>query len=142
MSLLLLLEWKLTHVLQNCLEVQGPNTTCTLPLEGIILCMRPANERWHYSVTPSLIGWAHTSTQNDPFHGDKEWRGPNVEKKSIMLDCAFCRCLCLKRYFCVMFKWYIYILEICIRKKMLLLITPCDRVKMYNIQYQGWCDDV
>ena len=27
---------------------------------GIILCMRPANEIRRYSVTPSLIGWAHT----------------------------------------------------------------------------------
>ena len=27
---------------------------------GIIVCMRPANERRRYSVTPSLIGWAHT----------------------------------------------------------------------------------
>ena len=26
---------------------------------GIILCMHPANERWRYSVTPSLIGWAY-----------------------------------------------------------------------------------
>ena len=31
---------------------------------GIILCMRPANERRRYNVTSSLIGWAHT--QNDP----------------------------------------------------------------------------
>ena len=31
---------------------------------GIILYMRPANERRRYSVTSSLIGWAHT--QNDP----------------------------------------------------------------------------
>ena len=31
---------------------------------GIILCVRPANERRRYIVTPSLIGWAHT--QNDP----------------------------------------------------------------------------
>ena len=31
---------------------------------GIILCMRPANERRRYIVTSSLIGWAHT--QNDP----------------------------------------------------------------------------
>ena len=30
----------------------------------IILWMRPANERWCYTATPSLIGWAHT--QNDP----------------------------------------------------------------------------
>ena len=35
---------------------------CIMP--GIILCMRPANERWRYTVTPSLIGWVHT--QNDP----------------------------------------------------------------------------
>ena len=33
---------------------------------GIILYMRSANERWRYTVTPSLIGWAHT--QNDPWH--------------------------------------------------------------------------
>ena len=31
---------------------------------GIILCMRPVNERWRYNVTSSLIGWAHK--QNDP----------------------------------------------------------------------------
>ena len=30
---------------------------------GIILCMRPANERRRYKVTSSLIGWAHA--QND-----------------------------------------------------------------------------
>ena len=35
--------------------------TCYCVLEaGIILCMCPANERWRYTVTPSLIGWAHT----------------------------------------------------------------------------------
>ena len=32
---------------------------------GIILCMCPTNERWHYNVKSSLIGWAHT--QNDPW---------------------------------------------------------------------------
>ena len=31
---------------------------------GIILGMHPATERWHYNVTSSLIGWAHS--QNDP----------------------------------------------------------------------------
>ena len=31
---------------------------------GIILCMRPANERRRYCVTSSLICWAHS--QNDP----------------------------------------------------------------------------
>ena len=33
---------------------------------GIILCIHPANERWRYNVTSSLIGWAHT--QNDPWN--------------------------------------------------------------------------
>ena len=33
-------------------------------LSGIILWMHPANERWRYNVTSSLIGWA--LTQNDP----------------------------------------------------------------------------
>ena len=32
---------------------------------GIILCMRPANERRRYIVTSPLIGWAHT--QYDPW---------------------------------------------------------------------------
>ena len=27
---------------------------------GLILGLRPANERRHYKVTPSLIGWAQT----------------------------------------------------------------------------------
>ena len=27
---------------------------------GLILCLRPANERRRYKVTPSLIGWAQT----------------------------------------------------------------------------------
>ena len=31
---------------------------------GIILCIRPANERRRYNVNSSLIGWAYT--QNDP----------------------------------------------------------------------------
>ena len=34
-----------------------------IPILGVILYMRPANGRWRYSVTPSLIGWMHT--QND-----------------------------------------------------------------------------
>ena len=34
---------------------------------GIILWMHPANKRWRYIVTSSLIGWAHT--QNDPDTG-------------------------------------------------------------------------
>ena len=33
-------------------------------VEGSIFCVCPANERWRYIATSSLIGWAHT--QNDP----------------------------------------------------------------------------
>ena len=39
--------------------------TCICHATGIILCMRPANERRRYNVTSSLIGWAHI--QNDPW---------------------------------------------------------------------------
>ena len=40
-------------------QLQGAQYT------GIILWMRPANERRRYNVTSSLIGWAHT--QNNPW---------------------------------------------------------------------------
>ena len=32
-------------------------------LDTCTMCMLPANERWRYNVTPSLIGWTHA--QND-----------------------------------------------------------------------------
>ena len=32
----------------------------TGPASGIVLCKHQANERWCYSVTPSLIGWVYT----------------------------------------------------------------------------------
>ena len=38
--------------------------TCWYATSWIILCVRPANEKWCYSVASSLIGRAHT--QNDP----------------------------------------------------------------------------
>ena len=37
-----------------------------MTITGISLGKRPANERHHYNVTMSLIGWAHTYT--DPCH--------------------------------------------------------------------------
>ena len=37
----------------------------TFNVTGVILCIHPANERWSYIVTLSVIGWAHT--QNDPW---------------------------------------------------------------------------
>ena len=40
-------------------------------LSGIILCVCPANERWHYNVMSSLIGWAHA--QNYPWECFMVW---------------------------------------------------------------------
>ena len=40
-----------------------PNTEASAmvyPVTGLILGLRPANERRRYKVTPSLIGWAQT----------------------------------------------------------------------------------
>ena len=37
---------------------------CNIFKAGIILCMRPANERWRYDVMSSPTGWSHT--QNYP----------------------------------------------------------------------------
>ena len=40
---------------------------------GIILCMRPTNERWRYTVTPSFIGWAHTQCDSCCVSWDLIW---------------------------------------------------------------------
>ena len=50
-------------VKKSCGNVFVQVMICRL-LAGIILCKRPANEKWCYIVTPSRIGWVHT--QNDP----------------------------------------------------------------------------
>ena len=47
---------------------------------GIILCMRPANGRRRYNVTPSLIGWVHT--QNDPGNWSSQSHYRNTEMSS------------------------------------------------------------
>ena len=39
--------------------IEMTNVAKIAPSE-IFLCMRAANERRRYRVTPSLIGWAHT----------------------------------------------------------------------------------
>ena len=46
---------------QSCHFLGGSRVGIT----GIILCVRPANERRRYIVTSSLIGWVHT--QNNPW---------------------------------------------------------------------------
>ena len=59
------------------------------------MCMRPTNERWCYTVTPSVIGWAHS--QNDLYDPTKslslhldwnEWVGsePQTLTKIVSFD--------------------------------------------------------
>ena len=47
-----------------CLHVLNTAPSKLLPLlvsdSGMILGLQPANERWRYFVTTSLIGWAQT----------------------------------------------------------------------------------
>ena len=65
-GLLLVLCQAIPEAMPNCFQLElwtMPGWSLVL-WRGIILCMHSANERWRYSVTPSLIGWAHT--QNDP----------------------------------------------------------------------------
>ena len=54
------LLWRISHGVATIIRLWLIYPTST----GIILCMRPANERRRYSVTSSLIGWV--LTQNDP----------------------------------------------------------------------------
>ena len=70
-------KWPVTGDKMNIIAVDflapvdaRTSATITLfisPPTGIILCMRPANERCHYNVMSSLIGCAHS--QNDPCLG-------------------------------------------------------------------------
>ena len=87
-TLLLISDWMTIKSLDQLLSVLmpfctcRPNFTCTPehtqhaqdihhcgredtsrgldPLSGLILGLRPANERWHYFVTTSLIGWVQS----------------------------------------------------------------------------------
>ena len=51
----------LDHVMTGNACNQGRARSSAV-LAGIILCMRPANERRRYIVTSSFIGWAHAQT--------------------------------------------------------------------------------
>ena len=53
--------WLLIGWLYSCQPVRSHVKKSS----GIVLCMHPANDRWSYIVTSSLIGWVHT--QNDPW---------------------------------------------------------------------------
>ena len=45
--------------------MQSPIFILGLPNAGIILCMRPVNERRRYIIMPSLFGWEQTKN-DDP----------------------------------------------------------------------------
>ena len=55
---------KALRLIRSLKGSQQFNALINNPGPGIILCMHLANERWRYTVTPSLIGWVHA--QNDP----------------------------------------------------------------------------
>ena len=58
-------ESHLTNADENCFGIE--EICCGLLIyygyTGLILRLRPANERRRYFVTTSLIGWAHTKNQ-------------------------------------------------------------------------------
>ena len=51
-------------VLEKILQVLQCECSSFGAMKGIILCLRPANERWRYNVMLSLIGWL--PSQNYP----------------------------------------------------------------------------
>ena len=56
-------SWQRAHYVNIVKAKYGSSVLYSAPLPEIILWMRPANERRRYTVTSSLIGWAHS--QND-----------------------------------------------------------------------------
>ena len=57
-------------------------------LPEIIQCQCPVNERRHYSVTPFLIGWAHT--QNDPWI--TEFHDEEIKDEYRAIFKKYCKC--------------------------------------------------
>ena len=47
------------------------------------LCMSPTNERWRYSIRPSLIGWMHTQDMSlDCFYCMRHWEQIHAQSAS------------------------------------------------------------
>ena len=70
-----------THHGDQCREKRG----VVIFSPGIILCMRPANERWRYIVTSSLIGWAHIYKM---IPGSPQWNSINVNVNMIFFKAS------------------------------------------------------
>ena len=64
-------------------KVTGANNKVSFT--WIILCMCPANERWHYIVMSSLIGWVHI--QNDPCFNVKVINGTKMKNEPAQCQC-------------------------------------------------------
>ena len=72
---LLVITWQILYLIPRFWTLKSDfNDNIHVTGIGIILFMRPGNERWRYIVTQSLIGWAHT--QIDPWrqHRWLSWR--------------------------------------------------------------------
>ena len=54
----IILYYLCTHLDSYRVLVSRNDVNCLLK-SGVILCMHPANERWRYNETSSLIGWVH-----------------------------------------------------------------------------------
>ena len=54
--------WKMEYSYKYCLDISLHYTAvlCGIGIAGLVLGLRPANERRRYFVTTSLIGWAQT----------------------------------------------------------------------------------
>ena len=72
-------HWSLRIVMMpTSLSLLASHVVVMNTVPGIILWMRPANERRRYNVTSSLIGWAHS--QNDPCSPIQSGAACNVAK--------------------------------------------------------------
>ena len=89
------------------------NSASTFPNPGIILCMCPANGRWRYNVTSSLIiGWVHTKNDscNHAFklefsthRGQTKWL---PEKMAQILQTTFSNAFLWNQTFLFWFKFH------------------------------------
>ena len=64
---------------------------------GLILGLRPANERRRYNVTPSLIRWAQTS--NQPWYNFAQTKFTLLSSMNICFCCQETRSLCRSRQY-------------------------------------------
>ena len=75
----------LFDMMNNGTANKTDNTLHIRLMSGLILGLRPANERRRYKVTPSLIGWAQTYNQPWMLYHSKQ--PPNISVRQIKCFC-------------------------------------------------------